>query len=140
VKVSIRRHIVVVDDERDIVAIVAELLRQEGFEPLPFTRPERALASVLAMRPALLVTDLVMPMMSGQRLITCVREVYGPTLPILVMSASVDLAAVAKLPVQAYVSKPFDLDDFVAVVRSLMESASDSDVAAYAGEHAVHGT
>ena len=131
--VGMRGQIVVVDDEGDIVHILAEVLREEGYEPLPYTRPEQALARVLASPPALLITDLVMPGLSGRELIACVREAYGADLPILVMSASVDMGAVAQLPVQGFMGKPFDLDDFSGMVHDLARTPDGECECATAG-------
>jgi DNA-binding response OmpR family regulator len=117
------QHIVVVDDDSDIVGILAQVLRAEGHEALPFTQSDHALQSMLALRPALLITDLVMPVLSGQELIARVRVAHGPVVPILVMSASLHIAAIAGLPVQAFLSKPFDLDDFCATVQALLQPA-----------------
>jgi len=78
---------------------------------------------MLAARPALLITDLVMPMLSGQELIARIRAAYGPELPILVMSASLHITAIAGLHVQAVMSKPFDLDEFCATVEALLQPA-----------------
>jgi CheY-like chemotaxis protein len=60
-----------------------------------------------------------MPGMSGEELVARVREHYGPDLPIAVMSASVATTSAAALPIQAYLSKPFELDDFMEVVARL---------------------
>ncbi|MBF6592724.1 MAG: response regulator, partial [Ktedonobacterales bacterium] len=86
------------------------------YEPVPFVSGSRALAHLCEVRPALLVTDLLMPGMSGRELIRRVRQVYADTLPIAVMSASVNQGAVADLPIQAYLSKPFDLDELGAII------------------------
>ncbi len=118
-----RRHIAIVDDESDIVHILAEVLRDDGHEPLPFTQPELALRSILATPPDLLITDLVMPVLSGRELIARIREAHGLHLPILVMSASIDLTAAAGLPVQGFLAKPFDLDEFSEAVRDLLDKA-----------------
>jgi DNA-binding response OmpR family regulator len=117
------QHIVVVDDESDIVDILAQVLREGGYEVLPFGHADRALQSMLAARPALLITDLVMPVLSGQELIARIRAAYGSELPILVMSASLHSTAIAGLPVQAVMSKPFDLDEFCATVEALLQPA-----------------
>ena len=114
------RQILVVDDEADILTILSEILRGEGYDPVSFVNPVRALEHCLATRPALVITDLLMPVMSGQELVLRLRERYGDMLPIVVMSASVNMAAVASLPIQAFASKPFDLDDLSRLVERLL--------------------
>ncbi|HKV84212.1 MAG TPA: response regulator [Ktedonobacterales bacterium] len=111
--------IMLVDDDPDILNLLADLLRTEGYLPRTYAQPTQALDSLLTDRPALLVTDLLMPGMSGEELVARVREQYGADLPIAVMSASVATASAAALPIQAYLSKPFELDDFMEVVARL---------------------
>ncbi|MGH2516747.1 MAG: response regulator [Ktedonobacterales bacterium] len=117
------RQIVIVDDEADIISILSEVLRGEGYDPIPFVNPGRALEHCIATPPALVMTDLLMPLMSGQELVMRLRERYGTALPIIVMSASVNIAAVAPLPIQAFLSKPFDLDDLSELLRRVLAAA-----------------
>lgn len=114
------RQIVVVDDESDILSILSDALVSEGYEPAAFTSAASALEYMMRQRPLLLITDLLMPVMSGEELVRRLRERHGDTLPIVVMSASVNMTAVAPLPIQAFVSKPFDLDDLSRLVERLL--------------------
>lgn len=112
--------IVLVDDDTDILTLLAEALRGEGYLPRAFTNPTQALDSVLRDPPTLLVTDLLMPGMNGEELVAHVRERLGAALPIIVMSASAALSSATSLGVQAYFSKPFELDDFIDTVARLV--------------------
>jgi len=132
------RQIVVVDDEIDILTILSEFLTGEGYESITCISGSRALDHLKQTRPAVLITDLLMPGMTGQELIRRVRELYGDTVPIVVMSASVNLGAVADLPIQAFLSKPFDLDELYDVIeRSLAEAR---DLAPVVGNPSAHRT
>ncbi len=112
--------VLVVDDENDILRILAEVLQAEGYEPVTFWDAASAFEYIVCQRPALIITDLLMPGMNGQELVTRVREQCGFDLPIVVMSASVNMSAVTGMPVQAFVSKPFDLDDLLGLVENLL--------------------
>ena len=120
------RQILIVDDEADILNILSEALRGEGYDPIPFVAPMRALEHCLATPPDLVITDLLMPGMSGQELVLRLRERFGGDLPIIVMSASVNMAAVAPLPIQAFLSKPFDLDDLSDLLKRLLAPVPDA--------------
>lgn len=113
-------RVVVVDDENDILRILAEILQAEGYEPVTFWDAASAFEYIVLERPALIITDLLMPGMNGQELVTRVREQCGIDLPIVVMSASVNMSAVTGMPVQAFLSKPFDLDDLLGLVEELL--------------------
>jgi DNA-binding response OmpR family regulator len=110
------RRIVIIDDDRDILHILAELFASEGYQPQTFATGERALAYMVAERPTALLTDLLMPGMDGYAVIKHTRQLWGATLPIIVMSASVDMSMLQLLPIQAFLAKPFDLDEIVEVV------------------------
>lgn len=116
-----RCSVVVVDDENDILRILGEILQAEGYEPVTFWNAVSAYEHIAHERPALVVTDLLMPGMNGQELVARIREQYGPDLPIVVMSASVNMSAISGLPIQAFLSKPFDLDDFLELVEKLLK-------------------
>lgn len=117
----IRHPIVVVDDDNGILQIVAEILQADGYEPVTFWDAASAYEYVARQRPALVITDLLMPGMSGQEFVIRLREQCGPYLPVVVMSASVNMSAVTGMPIQAYLSKPFDLDDLLGLVEKLLE-------------------
>lgn len=121
------QQIVLVDDERDILNVLSEALRGEGYTPCAFSRAEQALHHLTTSSPALLITDLLMPGMSGQELILQTRAIHGDALPILIMSASVNYEAIASLPAQAFLSKPFDLDEFCTLVSRLATPFGASD-------------
>ena len=140
------RQIVVVDDESDIVSILSEFLAGEGYEPVPFVTGAAALDYLRATRPALLITDLLMPGMSGQELIRGTRAVHGDTLPIVVMSASVNLGSVTDLPIQVFLSKPFDLDELSDVIERFVTARHrttyerEDDLVPVLGNPRVHRT
>lgn len=113
------QRIVVVDDEADIVDILAEALRADGYVAETFTHPVRACEYILASPPALVVTDLYMPYLSGAELVTQVRAVFS-SLPIIIMSASANIRGLALVPAQGFLGKPFDLDELSELVAKLL--------------------
>lgn len=115
---SLRSTIVIVEDERDILDITAEVLRDEGFKTESFCDPRQALEYLRDHQPALVLTDLRLPGFSGRDFIAQVRAKAGASLPVAVMSAAVDLSEqieAGNLDVQAYLKKPFELDDLCAL-------------------------
>lgn len=115
-----KNQIVIVEDERDILEVTSEVLREEGFEPVGFHNPRQALEYLRGSAPALVLTDLRLPGVSGREFIEQVRAQAGTALPIAIMSAAADLPEqieAANLPVQAFLKKPFELDDLCALAR-----------------------
>lgn len=113
-------EIVIVEDETDIASVLAEFFQLEGYAATVFTRVVPALTYLRARRPALVLTDLLLPGMRGEALIQTVRDWYGNSVPIIAMSASVNLDRLTTLAVDASVAKPFDLDDLLARVDQLV--------------------
>jgi DNA-binding response OmpR family regulator len=113
------RHpeIVIVDDDPDILNIVSDVLHDEGYEPVVFHDGARAEAHIVGHHPRLVLTDLRLPVLSGRDLVLHLRQRMGNDLPIIIMSGLSDDAAAEHLPVQAYLHKPFELDDLCTLVE-----------------------
>ena len=74
-----------VDDEPAVLAVTARILRQNGYCTLQAATYEQALALAAAHDLQLLLTDSVMPRMSGQTLAERISEIR-PGLPVVYMS------------------------------------------------------
>ena len=115
----------VVDDDRAVRFVLATALRDAGFEVTAFAAAAEALDTlqrdIQARRgaPALVVTDVRMPGDSGLQLLEKLKAAK-PDLPVIVMSAHTDVASTAgafRGGAHEFLSKPFDLDEAVALVR-----------------------
>jgi CheY-like chemotaxis protein len=108
-----RQIIMIVDDEGDILDILTQLLESEGFVVVAFSDSRAALEYARMQPPDLALVDLLMPNMDGRELIRRARSQHSGDFPIVVMSASMNFEQVRDLPIQDFVSKPFDLDDVI---------------------------
>jgi len=123
-------HIWVVDDDRSVRFVLATALREAGYVVDGFENAADAL-SALEQRgaPDLLFTDVRMPGDSGLALLEKLKA-RAPALPVVVMSAYTDVASTAgafRGGAQEFLSKPFDLDEAVALAaRTLATSAPDA--------------
>ena len=110
----------VVDDDRSVRFVLATALRDAGFEVTAFAAAGEALDALHHQRaPALVVTDVRMPGDSGLQLLDKLKAAH-PDLPVIVMSAHTDVASTAgafRGGAHEFLSKPFDLDEAVALVR-----------------------
>ena len=80
------RHVFVVDDEVMITRSLALILSREGFRVSSFTNPLEALASLESTPPDLVITDVMMPQLSGIELAIRIRR-SRPECEILLLSA-----------------------------------------------------
>ena len=109
---EIRRKVVAVDDSRMILNIYKATLYELGYEPVLFEFPASALEWLLAEKPAMVLTDLNMPKITGIDLAHKVREVYdSKALPIIMVTTqneSQDNEAALAAGVNAILHKPFN--------------------------------
>ena len=113
----------VIDDDRSVRFVLAEGLRDAGFEVREFDGPGPALAALAKSTPAAVFTDVRMPEMDGLKLLNVLKADH-PELPIIVMSAYTDVASTAgafRGGAHDFLSKPFDLDTAVAMARRALQ-------------------
>ncbi len=113
--------ILIVDDEEFIVDLLATLLEDEGYRVLRAFNGEEALRYLERERPALLLTDNMMPRMSGMELVQYLQANPHLAVPVIMMSA-VMLTPPPPLSV-IFVRKPFDLDRLLAMIETQIATA-----------------
>lgn len=114
--------IVVAEDDDDFRVVLAELLRGAGYSVREAVHGGEALAAVLGdPPPALLVLDLMMPVMSGVEVLAeLARHPTRAKVPVVILSARAEPGLRQSLGVAAVLTKPVDIDDLLRVVRSLV--------------------
>lgn len=113
--------ILVVDDEPDARFLLRYEFERAGHEVTEAVDGRTALAKVAASRPALVVTDMMMPVMSGTELIRRLRaDPDTADIPILCISGNCDLATEA----DATLDKFGNLDDLIPLAQRLIEKGS----------------
>ena len=123
-------HVLVVDDEAELLETVSLVLSMEHYRVTRTTDPHHALALLRQQasgdaRYDLLVTDLNMPGLSGLELLRQARAA-GADLPVLAITAYGSKATVVELlreGVGDYVDKPFPVAELCQRVRVLAEKA-----------------
>ncbi len=123
--------ILIVDDEIQVLTLVAELLRAQGYAVLSTWDPEEALRLARAHTGSihLLLSDLVMPVMTGPELATEIRAVH-PNMKVLFMSAySIETAEdynVRLAPGEPFLGKPFSIAGLQRTVRYALDYEAPS--------------
>ena len=116
-------RILVVDDDPTMLALVVQILLDEGYDVATARNGGEALKLVHDVVPAVLVTDLMMPVMDGPTLVKACRAATATAeLPIVIMSAALAmlLESQAALSVQDAIQKPFDSDVLIASIARLV--------------------
>jgi two-component system nitrogen regulation response regulator GlnG len=118
----------VVDDDRTVRFVLAQALRDAGYRVQAFEGARAALDAIdTEDAPDLVYTDVRMPGIDGLAFLDALKSKL-PALPVVVMSAYTDVASTAgafRGGAHEFLSKPFDLDDAVALAaRALPERAA----------------
>jgi DNA-binding response OmpR family regulator len=115
-------HILVVDDEPAIVAVVRGRLEQEGFAVQAAASGEEALAHVEADLPDLLVLDVMLPGLDGFEVLRRLRGAGCPV-PVIMLTArdeDVDKIVGLELGADDYMAKPFNPRELSARIRAVL--------------------
>ncbi len=118
------KRLLVVDDEAKLLRAVAVTLREEGYEVTTARTGSEALVHVSEAMPDLIISDIRMPGMDGYRLARTLRSSPRTELtPIIFLTAKdgrEDRIEGFRIGVDAYLTKPFDPEELLAVVGSIL--------------------
>jgi len=114
------RKIVLVEDDDDTRTLLKFLLESEGYNVTTADDGHRAMEIIESMQPDILITDLMMPKVSGLDLIRRTRQLH-PSIPILLLSGNGDVIRCDALEAGAnkIFVKPFDTDELLKTVKAL---------------------
>jgi DNA-binding response OmpR family regulator len=115
-----RRRVIVVEDDDDIASLLTDILDAEGYGSVAVSELS-ALDRELDPRPDLVVLDLRLTRGGADHILTSLRARGMSDVPILLLSAATDLPERARdLGVTEYLAKPFELEEFLIVVRRMV--------------------
>ncbi len=118
------KRLLVVDDEAKLLRAVAVALRGEGYDVTTARAGAEALILVAQSLPDLVISDIRMPGMDGYRLARKLRESARTALiPIVFLTAKdaiEDRVEGFRAGVDAYLTKPFEPDELIAVVAGIL--------------------
>lgn len=131
----INKRVVVVDNEEDYVILVADLLRANGYEVLIANDGSDALAKITSEDPWLLILSEHLPDVDGHSLLQMVSQEKSIThLPRVLMLLYTNGRGDGSfwnfpkaLPVDMYLSKPFNPVEFCSFIHILREVAIQKD-------------
>jgi DNA-binding NarL/FixJ family response regulator len=119
------KRLLIVDDEPNLLRAVAACLRGEGYEVETARSGEEALVHVAQRLPDLIISDIRMPRMDGYTFARQLRSNPRTDLiPLIFLTAkdeSADRIAGIRSGVDAYLTKPFEPDELVAVVANILK-------------------
>jgi two-component system cell cycle response regulator len=129
----LKRRVLVVDDSEVTRAILSRTLRGAGFEVLEARDGAEGAMAALREQPALVITDLEMPVMDGFPLLRLLKaDPASSHIPVLILTSHGAAASrfwSLRTGADAYLTKDFDPSDLMAIVTRLAGEASAAPAA-----------
>ena len=123
--VTIPALVLIAEDEEPIAEVVATVVEDAGYTPRLAAHGREALELARAEQPALLITDLMMPHLSGAELIAALRSDAAASghepVPVILITAAGPAQARAA-GADAVLRKPFELLELDALLRRFLEA------------------
>ena len=120
-----KNSILIIDDDRNILAIIEMYLRKAGYEVTCVERGDEALQAFRRVQPALVVLDVMLPGMDGWEVLDKLRQ--ESDVPVIMLTAKGDtLDRIQGLDLGAddYIVKPFDAKELLARIKAVLRRSS----------------
>lgn len=121
--------ILIVEDSPNVLELLDVTLRFKGYPVVTATNGQEALEKIQRERPALIITDILMPKMDGYTLAHTLRkDPLTLSIPIIFISAtyvsSEDKSFALRLGAVRFIEKPVDTEDFLLSVAEVLTQSS----------------
>ena len=115
-----KQRVLLIDDEERIVNFLALKLKVSGYEVVCASEGEKGLELARTTNPDIMLLDIIMPGIDGIEVLRRLRQFS--TMPVIVLSAKERVyEEVMALGANAFISKPFNPDDLVAKIKTILQ-------------------
>ncbi len=112
------KTILVVDDDQDLLDLLAFVLSSEGYDVRTASDGQEALDVVEDKMPSLILLDMRMPVMDGWEFASEFHNRFEDGVPIVVVTAAENAEKRAEeIGASGWISKPFDVGSLIVLVR-----------------------
>jgi two-component system KDP operon response regulator KdpE len=126
-KAALGTSVLVVDDEPQVVWVLQFSLEAEGYTTFAARDGVQAMSAIAEHHPQLMLLDIMMPTMDGwsvlEELMLLPREERPRVVVVSAMSNLRERAKAAEMGADAFIPKPFDVDDLLAVLQGLKKAS-----------------
>jgi len=118
-------YLLVVEDIPDILKLLDATLKFKGYRVVTAQNGQEALDAIQRERPAMIITDILMPKMDGFSLVHRLRiDPETRDIPVIFLTATYvapeDKAFALTIGVSRFIEKPVDFDQFLPTVAEIM--------------------
>jgi len=121
--------VLVIDDDLSVRDTVGVMLETEGYQPVLACDGSAGVEQALALKPELILVDLMMPGLNGMEVCRRLRSA-GMKTPLIVLSAmagEMDKVQLLEIGADDYVVKPFGARELLARIRAVLRRATADD-------------
>lgn len=112
--------VLVVEDDPPVREFLDEVLDEEGYEVIVAHDGTMALRIIESLKVDLITLDLDLPGLTGSELLQVLRKRKAAIPPVVVITGQIPVRKQTRQMAQAVITKPFDVDDLIAAVLSLL--------------------
>ena len=123
-KQSDRKTVMVVDDEPDTITLLKQVFINNGFNVSGALSGKEALRKLIDVNPSIIILDLLMPGMDGLETLAEIHKISN--VPVIILSAvdqKEEIVKALRSGTDDYVTKPFNNDELIARVNSVLRRA-----------------
>src|SRR5262249_34545947 len=120
------KTILIADDTPDIAQVVKVLVENYGYRAVTVEDGRQAVLKAVELKPDLIFLDVMMPELHGIEALTEIKK-KCPDIPVVMLSVVNDTQTTAnakRLGAFAYITKPFRIEDLVAVIERVLQDKS----------------
>jgi two-component system alkaline phosphatase synthesis response regulator PhoP len=122
--------ILAVDDDAMVLAVIKKRLEFAGYEVITAMEGLEGLKKARSENPDLIVLDLILPNLNGYQICAMLkRDSNYRKIPIIMLtsrSQQADIAEGMKAGADAYITKPYDPDEFIAKIQTLLTESQQN--------------
>lgn len=126
-------YILIVEDVPDILRLLEETLKFKGYRAVTAFNGQEALEKIQRERPALIITDIMMPKLDGFGLVHRLRiNPETREIPVIFLTATYvaleDKAFALNIGVTRFIEKPVNFENFLTLIEELMTAKPEVNV------------
>ena len=119
-------RILILDDEKDCLLLLRIMLTHAGHEVFPLMRADNFLKELREVGPDLVITDIMMPGVTGGSVYSAIREEFSDKLPVIISSGTRMKLRLPVDPLLEYCPKPISETVLIETVDRLLRLAKDT--------------
>lgn len=125
------KKVLIIEDEPNLLKVLKIRVEAAGYDVFTASDAYHGIQSAVSNRPDLIVLDLMIPAGGGHSVLKSIRtSLKTRTIPVVVLTGARDEELKSKVlaeGVEAYLEKPYAPEEFLSILRELMDRRKDAD-------------